>query len=376
VRITGDDGVTVELEPLRWQFPADSGEPDDEWLVVGGRIDAGGESWSFTDPCLLMTDARNLADWLLAASQGRIDLAPRGEDGQPEPDLVFLEPALGFAVVAYQEQGLLVRVYFTAEAAPPWLRADDPHGARSVVDLHLSGDQLAAAAREWAGQVSALPGRPWVEPATTVPELLSLAVSLIPENARSGAGLGPDDAGEYLGQHGEWEVALGILTDFDGTDWETAEYWAFLLAAADRMGLAGAPDWCRWRASETRDGIIRADLRLTSPEHGGRRTAVPGHGLFCTDWTLPPGTGNDSPVHAASVWIESMPELLPGGSASVRFAPLSPEDWRHLRVDDVITMNEGSTLTGTATVTQVLPQQHSPGPAARPAPWQAEGRPT
>jgi hypothetical protein len=52
-------------------------------------------------------------------------------------------------------------------------------------------------------------------------------------------------------------------------------------------------------------------------------------------------------------------ELLPGGSASVRFAPLSPEDWRHLRADDVITMNEGSTLTGTATVTQVLPPQHS-----------------
>jgi hypothetical protein len=33
---------------------------------------------------------------------------------------VFLEPALGFSVVAYQEQGLPIRVWFTAEAAPPW----------------------------------------------------------------------------------------------------------------------------------------------------------------------------------------------------------------------------------------------------------------
>jgi hypothetical protein len=324
VRITGDGGVTVELEPLRWQFPADAGESDDEWLVVGGRIDPGGESWSFADPCLLMTDARDLADWLFAASEGRVEPAPRGEDGQPEPDLVFLEPALGFSVIAYQEQGLFIRVYFTAEAAPPWLRADDPHHARSIVDLHLNSDRLAAAAREWTRQLNALPSRPWVEPATTVPELLSLAISLIPEDAKSAAGLSRDDVGEYL-DHDEWGVALGILTDFDGIDWETAEYWALVLAAADRMGSTHEPDWCRWRASEIRHGIIRADLRLTSPEHGGRRTAVPGHGLFRTSWALPPEAGNDRAVHAAQVWVESMPELPPGGHASIRLAPVSPQ---------------------------------------------------
>ena len=360
MRLTGDGGVTVELEPLRWQFPADIGEWDDQWLVIGGRIDPVGESWSFTDPCLLMSDARNLADWMLAASEGRVEPAPPGGDARPEPDLVFLEPALGFSVAGYQEQGLIVRAYFTAEAAPPWLRADDPHHARSVVDLHLSSDQLASAAGEWAQQLSALPGRPWVEPATTVPELLSLAISLVPQGARSQAGLGPDDARQYLRQHGEWEVALGVLTDYAGTDWETAEYWALLLAAADRMGLTGMPGWCRWRASEIRHGIIRADLQLTPPEHGGRRTAVPGPGLFRADWTLPPGTGNDSPVHAAAVWVESMPELPPGGHASIRLAPAGPEDWLHLRVGDVITMHESSALTGTAAVIQVQPPRSGP----------------
>jgi hypothetical protein len=361
MRITGDGGVTVELEPLRWQFPADIGESDDEWLVVSGQIDTGGQSWSFTDPCLLMADARRLADWLLAASEGRVEPAPRGEDGQPEPDLVFLEPALGFSAVAYQEQGLIIRAYFTAEAAPPWLRADDPHHARAAVDLRLSSDQLAAAASGWTQQLNELPGRPWVEPATTVPELLSLAIALIPEDARSEAGLGPGDASQYLRQHGEWEVALGILTDFHGIDWETAEYWALLLAAADRMGLTRVPDWCRWRASEIRHGIIRADLQLTSPEHGGRRTAVPGYGRFRADWALPPGDGNDSPVHAAEVWVESLPELPPGGHAATRLAPVSPEDWPRLRPGDVITMHEGGALTGTATVLQALPPRRGPG---------------
>lgn len=360
MRITGDGGVTVELEPLRWQFDADIGESDDEWLIVGGRIDPDGETWSFTDPCLMMTDARDLADWLHAASEGRIEPATRGEDGQPEPDLVFLEPALGFSVVAYQEGALVLRAFFTAEAAPPWLRADDPHHACSALDLHLSSSHLAAAASEWTRQLNALPSRPWVEPATTVPELLSLAISLIPEDARSEAGLGPGDASQYLHQHGEYEVALGILTDFDGIDWETAEYWALLLAAANRMKLTSAlPDWCRWRASETRHGIIRADFQLTSPEHGGRRTAIPGHGRFRADWVLPPGTGDDSPLHAAEVWIEFMPELPPGGHTSIRLAPVNPEAWPQLSPGDVITMREGSALTGTATVIEVLPR-HSP----------------
>ena len=64
------------------------------------------------------------------------------------------------------EQALVIRLWFTAEAAPPWLRADDPHHARSIVDLRLNSDQLAAAAREWTRQLNALPGRPWAEPAS------------------------------------------------------------------------------------------------------------------------------------------------------------------------------------------------------------------
>ncbi len=50
-----------------------------------------------------------------------------------------------------------------AEAAQPWLRASDPHHARSVIDLRVPEDQLAAAACEWTSQLDALPGRPWVD---------------------------------------------------------------------------------------------------------------------------------------------------------------------------------------------------------------------
>jgi hypothetical protein len=163
VRITGDGGVTVELEPLKWQFPADAGEWDDRWLVIRGRIDLGNRSWSFTDPCLLMTDARELARWLHDVSEGRIGASRRECDGDPEPDLVFLEPALGFSVAEYQETRPVVRIHLAAEAAPPWLRAEDPHLARLAVELVTRTSQLAAAASDLTEQLNDLPARPWVD---------------------------------------------------------------------------------------------------------------------------------------------------------------------------------------------------------------------
>jgi hypothetical protein len=163
VRITGDGFVSVELEPLKWQFPADAGEWDDQWLVIRGRIDLGNRNWSFSDPCLLMTDARELARWLHAASDGRIGVSQRDCDGKPEPDLVFLEPALGFSVAEYQKAGPVLCIHLAAEAAPPWLRARDPHVARLAVELAVDTRQLAAAAGDWTEQINALPARPWVD---------------------------------------------------------------------------------------------------------------------------------------------------------------------------------------------------------------------
>ncbi|ANZ13906.1 hypothetical protein ACH4YO_32160 [Streptomyces noursei] len=61
--------------------------------------------------------------------------------------------------------------------------------------------------------------------------------------------------------------------------------------------------------------------------------------------------------------------LLPGNAAAecgmtvedareaigLRLAPLSPEQWRHLKPGDVITMHEGRPAVGTATVIEVRP---------------------
>jgi hypothetical protein len=164
VRIAGEGGVAITLTVPRWQFPPDAGEGDDAWLIISGNVDLGNREWSFDDPCLEMEEARELAGWLRDAGQGRIAPQPHRDDEAPEPTLRFLEPALEFSVRKHDENELTLRVFLTAEGAPPWLRSNDPHRSRQLVDLKVRADQLLAAAADWSQELNALPARPWVDP--------------------------------------------------------------------------------------------------------------------------------------------------------------------------------------------------------------------
>ncbi|MEV0298717.1 hypothetical protein, partial [Nocardia sp. NPDC050710] len=108
-----------------------------------------------------------------------------------------------------------------------------------------------------------------------VPGLLHSATDLVPVEARSDADLSKEHVREYL-RHDEWEIALGILQDFDGIQWQSVEYWNLLAAAAQQMWLEHDAAWCLWRRAETRCGaIIKATLQLIAPEVGGRRRPLP-----------------------------------------------------------------------------------------------------
>jgi hypothetical protein len=186
-----------------------------------------------------------------------------------------------------------------------------------------------------------------------VPDLLRRAADLVPSDARSDAGLGAGDIHDYL-REDEWEVALGILEDFDDIQWQTAEFWDLLADAAQQMWLKHAAAWCQWRRGETLHGIIRADLQLFAPDACGRRIPVPGTGQLRPMWAI----GHTSPeghtdLHVARIWVESAPEISPGGQGSIRLAPLTPAHWRHLTPGDVITMHERQPASGTATITEI-----------------------
>lgn len=157
--IEGNDGVTVGMRPVRWQFPPDAGAWDDRWLVIDGTVDLGDEAWSFTDPCLLIEEARELALWLRNAAEGRIASGRTVPGEEVESSLSFMEPVLGFSVPAHRDDELVLHVQFTAEAAPPRLRVENPRSAQYTVELRLRSDELLAAATAWSQELDALPRR-------------------------------------------------------------------------------------------------------------------------------------------------------------------------------------------------------------------------
>ncbi|WP_327147380.1 hypothetical protein [Nocardia sp. NBC_01329] len=191
--------------------------------------------------------------------------------------------------------------------------------------------------------------------------LLHSAADLVPADARSDADLSKEDVREYL-RHDEWEIALGILQDFEGIQWQSVDYWNLLADAAQQMWLQHDAAWCFWRGAETRcGGIIKATLQLIAPEAGGRRLPIPRTGQLRPMWAIgrPDLARGFADLHIALIWVESASEIQPGGQGPIRLLPLTPDNWEHLKPGDIITMHEGQPPVGTAFITEIEIARHS-----------------
>lgn len=190
-------------------------------------------------------------------------------------------------------------------------------------------------------------------PAVDVPELLRRAAHHLPVAATGEAGTTVADAHEYL-DHDEWEVALDVLVELGDACRTGTAFWDLLAEAARMMWLSRTERWCHWRRAEVVHGVIRVDLQLVDPGvAGGRRTPIPGDGHLRPLWDIGDVTAAGNPdLLVARVWVESQPDLQPGGRAVVRLAPLSPQRWRRLVAGDAITMHEQRPVAGFATVVE------------------------
>ena len=117
--MVGDDPVaafngtngSLRIGVERYQFPdITEDEWDSNWLVVAGKADLDGKSWSFRDPCLTTFEVERLADWL----DGVAARKPVGSI------CGFTEPNLEFECVSDKS----IRISFWLEALPPWARQD------------------------------------------------------------------------------------------------------------------------------------------------------------------------------------------------------------------------------------------------------------
>ncbi|WP_190130105.1 hypothetical protein [Streptomyces mashuensis] len=187
--------------------------------------------------------------------------------------------------------------------------------------------------------------------------LLEDAGLLTPEEAAGPGDLTERDVWDQLARD-EWEQVLGVLEECRGGPPLPPAFWASLAEAVGQLRMERGTAWCHWRHTEARRGGIRAVLTLFPPEEadGGRRLPVPGAGVLRPMWDIGSRAPDGGPAwNIASLWAEHTAAIPPGGRATVRLAPLTPGQWRHLTPGDVITMHERRPPAGTATVLEVLP---------------------
>ncbi|MGY0065841.1 hypothetical protein ACWZEH_03145 [Streptomyces sp. QTS137] len=185
--------------------------------------------------------------------------------------------------------------------------------------------------------------------------LLRQAVDLLPEDAAAENGRTVRDVREDIGRQ-EWEMVLAVLIEIGDVQRAALGFWELLAEAARQMMLDRSRRWCEWRAWEAQHGAVRATLSLVGAEEGQRRTAFTGDGRLRPMWDIGNRTADgEQDLNIARLWVEFAEELGPGGTADVRLAPLQPEQWKHLKCGDVITMHEARPVAGTATVIEVVP---------------------
>ncbi|MEV7863689.1 hypothetical protein AB0O86_34080 [Streptomyces hirsutus] len=159
--LLSDHANSVELRPLSYQFPVVQGDSyDDNWLVISGTVVTPEGSWSFTDPCLLTQEARQVSAWLRAVASGALEVTRPDAEGRLSPDTWFVEPVLAMSLAARTDRGAVIRVHLSLEAAPPWQQGDD--GAdiyQYFVELRVDAAALLHEADQWDFALNSFPTR-------------------------------------------------------------------------------------------------------------------------------------------------------------------------------------------------------------------------
>lgn len=159
--LLSDHGSSVELHPLRYQFPATRGDSyDDNWLVIGGTVVTPEGSWSFADPCLLTGEARQISAWLRAVTAGTVAVTGPDAEGWLSPDTWFVEPVLALSLAGQDDRGAVIRVHLSLEAAPPREQGDDSADIyQYFVEVRMSEETLLHEADQWDLALDAFPAR-------------------------------------------------------------------------------------------------------------------------------------------------------------------------------------------------------------------------
>ncbi|MGW4289051.1 WapI family immunity protein [Streptomyces sp. NPDC004673] len=160
--LLNDLSRSVDLRPVRYQFGSVRGDVyDDNWLVIDGTVVTPEGSWSFSDPCLLIDEARQVSAWLHAVAAGTVAVTEPDGEGELSPDTWFIEPVVAFSLADRSEDGTAaIRVHLSLEAGPPWRQGDDRADIyQYVVEVRTDTAALLRAADQWDLALASFPPR-------------------------------------------------------------------------------------------------------------------------------------------------------------------------------------------------------------------------
>lgn len=132
-----------------YQFPEEqTAKYDADWLRVAVTVKHPKANWHFTDSCLLTWELQELGRWLGCIGRGEVE----------RRTLSFTEPNIAFELLPPSGESDTLRISFTNESAPPFLKGDNRYEGFGI-DLPLADLDLNAAADAIRLQAQAFPTR-------------------------------------------------------------------------------------------------------------------------------------------------------------------------------------------------------------------------
>lgn len=150
MELKSENGMAFKLEIADYEFPEqETGEYDSNWLMIRIDVNHPNGNWSVTNPCLLVSEIKYLADWLDSILEGK----------EAKQGIGFIEPSLEFDLTISNEPlNKNLRVTFHMELRPPWVeqRYDD---GKAWVEFPLAEIDLGKASAQLREQLKMFPQR-------------------------------------------------------------------------------------------------------------------------------------------------------------------------------------------------------------------------
>lgn len=157
MKLGSGDGDILELLIEGYQFPeAQNPQMRFSWHMISGRATTASGSWPFRWQALTCDESVHLGTWLQEVADRSNPNGPRFES-RPHA-ISFTEPNLRFEAATSSPSGsTIITAQLDLEFRAPNNRNRRSPGEPNTLQLHVTQEQISAAATEWAANLAQYP---------------------------------------------------------------------------------------------------------------------------------------------------------------------------------------------------------------------------